>query len=48
MQVCCRLNSEPSSSLGLMENGFTRDIGLAVAATLCVPDNRRRLLGMLP
>ena len=44
MQVCCRLNSEPSSSLGLVENGFTRDTGLAVAATLCVPDNRRRLL----
>ena len=44
MQVCCRFNSEPSSSLGLVENGFTRDIGLAVAATLCVPDSRRRLL----
>ena len=44
MQVCCRLNSEPSSNLGLVENGFTRDTGLAVAATLCVPDNRNRLL----
>ena len=47
MQVCCRLNSEPSSSLGLVENGFTRDTGLAVAATLCVPDNRNRLLVVL-
>ena len=37
MQVCCRLNSEPSGSLGLVENGFTRDTDLAVAATLCVP-----------
>ena len=44
MQVCCRLNSVPSHSLGLVENSFTRDTGLAVAATLCVPDNRRRLL----
>ena len=48
MQVCCRLNSEPSSSLGLVENGFTRDTGLAVAATLCVPDNRRQVAGTLP
>ena len=44
MQVCCHLNSEPSSNLGLMENGFTRDTGLTVAATLCVADNRKQLL----
>ena len=44
MQVCCRLNTEPSSSLGLVENSLTMDTSLAVAATLCVSDNRRWLL----
>ena len=44
LQVCCRLNSEPSGEVGLVENGLQQDTGLAVAATLCVPDCRRRLL----
>ena len=47
MQVCCRLNSEPSSSLGLVESSLTMDTGLAVAATLCVPDNRQTVASAL-
>ena len=37
VQVCCRLNSEPSSPIGLIESLLGQDTGLAVAATLGKP-----------
>ena len=43
-QVVCRLNSEPSGRMGLVENLLEKDDGLVVAATLGRPNKERGLL----
>ena len=44
IQVCCRLNSDPSGPLGLIENHMSADCGVVVAATLGRPGPQRRVI----
>ena len=43
-QVCCRLNSEPSTPIGLIESMIGQDTGIAIAATLGRPSPDGRVL----
>ena len=43
-QVCCRLNSTPSTPIGLIESLIGQDTGVAVAATLGKPSSDGKVL----